>query len=141
MFFAYFHIRRHFLQTDLHAMLTARCKRTAFRRIQHIDRRTFDRDQSFIALCIYTRHGAQKSFCIWMCRFVENIINRSLFYDTSCIHNGNFITDICDNTQVMSDKDDSHLCLFCRSFIRSRICAWIVTSRAVVGSSAIRSCG
>ena len=30
---------------------------------------------------------------------------------------------------------------FCRSFISSRICACIVTSRAVVGSSAIRSFG
>ena len=30
---------------------------------------------------------------------------------------------------------------FCRSAIRSRICFWIVTSSAVVGSSAIRSFG
>ncbi len=30
---------------------------------------------------------------------------------------------------------------FCRSRIRSRICAWTVTSRAVVGSSAISSSG
>ena len=29
----------------------------------------------------------------------------------------------------------------CRSSSRSRICAWIVTSSAVVGSSAIRSFG
>ena len=28
-----------------------------------------------------------------------------------------------------------------RSFIKSRICAWIVTSRAVVGSSAMSSAG
>src|ERR1044071_7553941 len=30
---------------------------------------------------------------------------------------------------------------FCRSRIRSRICAWTVTSRAVVGSSAMSSSG
>jgi hypothetical protein len=29
--------------------------------------------------------------------------------------------------------------LFCNSLTRSTICAWMVTSRAVVGSSAIRS--
>ena len=38
MFLAHFHVRRHFLQTDLHAMLTTWSKRTSFRRIQHIDR-------------------------------------------------------------------------------------------------------
>ena len=30
---------------------------------------------------------------------------------------------------------------FCRSRIRSRICAWMVTSSAVVGSSAMRMSG
>ena len=30
---------------------------------------------------------------------------------------------------------------FCRSSISARICAWIVTSSAVVGSSAINSAG
>ena len=30
---------------------------------------------------------------------------------------------------------------FCRDFMRSKICAWMVTSSAVVGSSAIRISG
>ncbi len=32
-------------------------------------------------------------------------------------------------------------CFFCSAAISSRICFWIVTSSAVVGSSAIRSLG
>ncbi len=32
-------------------------------------------------------------------------------------------------------------CCRCSSLIRCRICAWVVTSRAVVGSSAISSAG
>ena len=97
-------------------MLTAWCKRTAFRRIQHIDRSTLYRDQSFVTLCIYTRHRTQKSFCIRMRRFIENIINRALFNDTACIHNGNLIADIRNNTKVMSDKNDSHFCFLLQVF-------------------------
>ena len=44
-----------------------------------------------------------------MCRFIENIINRTLLYDLTCIHNGYFITDISHDTQVMGDENDTHL--------------------------------
>ena len=66
-------------------------------------------DQSLVGLCIHTRHGTQKSHGIWMCRFIENIINRPLLYDLTCIHNGYFITDISHNAQVMGDENDTHL--------------------------------
>ena len=44
-----------------------------------------------------------------MCRFIENIINRPLLYDLTCIHNGYFITDISHNAKVMGDENDTHL--------------------------------
>ena len=49
--------------------------------------------------------------------------------------------DLGDHAEVVGDQDDRRADRRLRSSIRSRICAWMVTSSAVVGSSAISSFG
>ena len=52
------------------------------------------------------------------------------------------VGDVGDDAEVVGDEDASRCRGWAwRSRIRSRICAWMVTSSAVVGSSAMRSSG
>ena len=110
MFLAHFHVRRHFFQTDLHAVLTAGSERTSLRWIQHINWCSLNRNQTFIALGINTRHRTKKTFCIWMSRLIENIIHRPLLYNLTCIHYRYLITDVCNNAKIVRNKNYSHSC-------------------------------
>ena len=58
------------------------------------------------------------------------------------IHHGHLVGDLGDDAEVVRDQDHRGAGLAAAaSRISSRICAWIVTSSAVVGSSAISSRG
>ena len=57
------------------------------------------------------------------------------------VHHGDPVAGFRDHAEVMGDQNDCGPQLCCSRRIRSRICAWIVTSSAVVGSSAISSFG
>ena len=65
-----------------------------------------------------------------------------LLDDLARVHDGDVVGDLGDDAHVVGDQDHRHLVLAARSSSsRSRICAWTVTSSAVVGSSAISSFG
>ena len=58
------------------------------------------------------------------------------------VHHGDAVRHLRDDAQVVGDQQDRHAAsLRCSSRSSSRTCAWIVTSSAVVGSSAISSAG
>ncbi len=51
------------------------------------------------------------------------------------------VGDLGDDAEIMGDEQHAGACSRCRSRISFRICAWVVTSSAVVGSSAISTAG
>ena len=56
-------------------------------------------------------------------------------------HDDGAVGDLGDHAHVVGDEQDAHALLVLQLLDELRICAWIVTSSAVVGSSAISSCG
>ena len=61
--------------------------------------------------------------------------------DAARIHDHHPVGDLGHHAQVVGDEDHRHPGPACSSFSSSRICAWMVTSSAVVGSSAISTLG
>ena len=62
--------------------------------------------------------------------------------DPAGIHHHDAVGDLGDDAEIVGDEQDRHAELAAAGRCsRSRICAWMVTSSAVVGSSAISSCG
>ena len=67
---------------------------------------------------------------------------RPLLDDPARVHDGDLVGRLGDDAQVVGDEDDRRAELRAAArAISSRICAWTVTSSAVVGSSAISSSG
>ena len=75
-------------------------------------------------------------------RVVEDLVDRALLDDPPGVHDGDPVGDVGDDAEVVRHEDDARRCDSVRSSLRtSRICAWIVTSSAVVGSSAMSTDG
>ena len=74
-------------------------------------------------------------------RVAEQRAHVGLLDDLAGVHDGHPIGHLGHHAQVVGDEDDRGARSRWRSRIRSRICAWMVTSSAVVGSSAISSSG
>ena len=66
----------------------------------------------------------------------------ALLDDLAGVHDDDVVGHLGDDAEVVGDEHDRHLVArrAC-AFMSSRICAWIVTSSAVVGSSAMSSAG
>ena len=76
-----------------------------------------------------------------MTRIIENIIYRSLLYHFTCIHNGYFVTDLSNNTQVMCDKDNTHMILLLKFFHQlQNLCldGYIQRSCRLIGDQKLR---
>ena len=72
----------------------------------------------------------------------EEVVDRRLFDDAAGIHHDDIVGDLGDDAEIVGDEQDRSCPISgCSRRIRSRICAWMVTSSAVVGSSAISSDG
>ena len=52
------------------------------------------------------RFGSHQADGIGMGRIVKNLLNRSFFYHSSCIHDNHIISHLCNHTQVMGDQHD-----------------------------------
>ena len=67
---------------------------------------------------------------------------RSRFDDSARVHHVDHVGIFRDDAEVVRDEQDRHVTLTLQlPAAASRICAWIVTSSAVVGSSAMSSRG
>ena len=71
----------------------------------------------------------------------SSFVSCSGFHDASSIHHGDAVAEISDNAEIMRNKPRPMPVSRLISQRRSRICAWIVASNAVVGSSAISTSG
>ena len=71
----------------------------------------------------------------------EQLLRRARFDQRACVHDVYPIAHARDDAEVVRDQDQRRVPLPDRLSQGSRIWAWIVTSRAVVGSSAMSSFG
>ena len=120
------------LFTDWHTVFTSGCKRAAVERQDQIRRSAFERIQFLLGFFCQLWNRTEQCPGVWMLGIVEDFPCSTALYDLTGIHNLNSVCKVCYNTQVVGNQDDR---------IRSMICAWMVTSSAVVGSSAIRIFG
>ena len=74
-------------------------------------------------------------------RVAEHGRLRPLLDDAARVHDDDPLGELRDDAHVVRDQHDRRVVLALSRFISARICAWIVTSSAVVGSSAISSDG
>ena len=84
---------------------------------------------------------AQQAARVGMRRAVEQLVDRRLLDLAAGIHHHHAVGVLGHHAQVVGDQHDRGAEVSCSSRIRSRICAWMVTSSAVVGSSAISTFG
>jgi len=87
------------------------------------------------------RHRIDQCPGIGMARIGQHLLGRPLLHHLAGIHHDDAPAHIRDHAERMADEDDA--APKSRSIPRSGrgICAWMVTSSAVVGSSAISSAG
>ena len=101
-----------------------------------------DRRQALRARAVEPGDRAEQAPGVGVLGVVEDLVERALLDDPAGVHDGDPVGDVGHDAEVVGDQDHGRA----RSRraargCRSRICAWIVTSSAVVGSSAIRSDG
>ncbi len=89
----------------------------------------------------FARRGGEKPRRIGMTRLGEERLRRCLLDDAAGIHHDDLLAHFRDHAEIVGDQQDRDIEVALQLFQSSRICAWIVTSSAVVGSSAIRSFG
>jgi hypothetical protein len=77
-----------------------------------------------------------KSLCIGVLRFLDDLIHRALFDDAPRIHDRDAVAEFGREPEVVGDRMMAVPRSWLICFIRFMICAWMVTSSAVVGSSA-----
>ena len=97
-------IRRFLGQTDLHAMLAARRKRAAGRRMHQIDRRALDRRERFAFLLIDLGEGADQADGIRVFGIGKQGLDRAVFHDLAAVHNDDLIADIRNDAEIMRDQ-------------------------------------
>ena len=77
-----------------------------------------------------------------MARRGEHRLDGADLDDAAGIHHDDLVGDLGDDAEVVGDQHDRSADARRWSFLMScRICAWMVTSSAVVGSSAISTLG
>ena len=101
-----------------------------------------DRRQPLRAVAVDARDRAEQPPRVGVLRVVEELVERALLDDAAGVHDDDAVGDVGDDAEVVGDEDDPGAASRrAASRSSSRICAWIVTSSAVVGSSAISRLG
>ena len=101
-----------------------------------------DRQQPLARLHVEARHGVQQRLQIGMLRRRGRCRRRSPdSIDLAAIHHHDVVGDVGDHAEIVGDHQHRHAELGLQVLHQRRICAWMVTSSAVVGSSAISSAG
>ena len=72
---------------------------------------------------------------------LEEVGHAGLLDDLASVHHGNPVGRLGHHPEVMGDQQNRGAELALQSSIIAKICAWMVTSSAVVGSSAMTSVG
>ena len=125
-----------------HELGAARMERAARRPVVRVRDRAADRRQPRAPRRVDARDRAQQRPRVGVLRRVEDVVDRPLLDHAPQVHDDHVVGHLGDDAQVVGDEHDRHAAArACSSRSRSRICACVVTSSAVVGSSAISSRG
>ena len=100
--------RRFLAQTDLHTLIAAGRKRAALRRIQHINRRSLDRDKTLMLLTVHARNAADQPLGVLVLRVIENIVRCAVLHNISGIHNRDVVAHARHHAEVVRDHHDRH---------------------------------
>ena len=87
------------------------------------------------------RRSLQQRLCIRMARCAQDGCDRSTLHNAAGAHYGDALGQARDDAQIVRDEHQRHASRAIKVRNSARICAWMVTSSAVVGSSAMSSSG
>ena len=90
---------------------------------------------------VKSRHRSKQSHSVGMPRPLIHRVGGAFLHKLAGIHDGDAMRVARDNAEIVGDQDQRDSRSRDSFCISSRICAWIVTSSAVVGSSAMMSFG
>ena len=133
--------RRKLRGAGLNAVRAARFERTSGWHSCDGRDSAFDRCQRLRAVGRESRNRPQQTLCVGMRGSTENGRFWREFDQVARVHDRHAVGNVRHDRKVMRDEQDRERELSRSSLSRSRICCWMVTSSAVVGSSAMSSCG
>ena len=117
-------------------------KRAARRLVDQRRRAAGDRDELLVARRVQARDRPQQAPRVGVLGRGEDRLLVGVLDDPPGVHHGDVVGDLGDDAEVVGDHHDRGVELASAGAgSASRICAWTVTSSAVVGSSAISSLG
>ena len=94
------------------------------------------------AVGVDVRERRQQLLRVRVARRAEDLVDGALLGDPAGVHDHDPVAGLGDHRQVVGDQDQRQAELRARSCSSSsRICAWTITSRAVVGSSPMTIAG
>ena len=95
-----------------------------------------------LAVDVEARDRAQQADRVGVLRIGEQRRDRRALDDLAGVHHHHVVGELGDHAEIVGDDQHRHAeALAAGRCSSSRICAWMVTSSAVVGSSAISSAG
>ncbi len=89
----------------------------------------------------FDRHRTHQADRVGVLGVVEQRRHRPALDDAPGVHHRHVVGDLRHHAEVVGDEDHAVPASACSSRSRARICAWMVTSSAVVGSSAMSRAG
>ncbi len=85
--------------------------------------------------------GGEEVARVGVLRAREDLVDGRLFDHPALLHHVDALGHLAHDAEVVRDEQHRHAHLALQRFSSSRICAWMVTSSAVVGSSAMSRSG
>ena len=116
--------------------------KTAARMLEFFKRRhhTFNNVQHIVVF-IRLRNRFKQRTCIRMQGMSKQFLHGSLFDDLPRIHNRNTVGDLCDDTEVVSNKDNTRLVFFLQVFDKiENLClnGYVERRRRFIGNDKLR---
>ena len=131
----------HLLPRLLDLEAAARLERAGAGEAQHVARSAHDRAERDASRVSSRGTLSSRPERVRMPRPLEDVLGRPPLHEHPAVHHVDARAQSRDHAQVVRDQDQRRPPLGHERSQQSRICAWMVTSSAVVGSSAIRSLG
>src|SRR6266516_3303880 len=92
------------LAPSLHCAAAARMKWAPTGSLEGTGNRSFDRDQTLPRGLAQARHSSQKIHGVRVLGVTEDFAYRPILYNLSEVHDGDCVGDLCDDSQIVSDK-------------------------------------
>src|SRR5262245_32812146 len=91
-----------------HHTATARMEWAPARSLEGTSDRSLDRNQALSRGLAQTRNCPQEVYGIRMLRVTKDLAHRSIFHDLPKVHDGDCVSDLRNDSQIVCDKHDCH---------------------------------